>query len=420
MKYAMRAPAGEGGDDGGAREGSDALDVPADGAGDADQSSTPDPASGGDQGGEGGAGKPAPKTTEDAIREALGESAAVEKPDDPALGKTAGDGAADPKVAARGDVPGKAAAPDGKGGAGAGAGEPDPDLVAPTGLSKGAQERFEKLVSRVKEASAANEQLQSQVQQFHQVYEASGASPQEFGELIAFSRLMKSGDADSLLRGWAMMEQYRERVLRSLPPQFRARLMPQQQQDDFGGYGAAPRGGFDPLAGYDDLSTKVENGEMTREAAEELAYLRDQVGQHRQHDQQQHAQQAQQQAQHTELLRTRDVLHQLEAGWAKNPHYAMALLPSNDDPNKRVSIRDAVHNYAVQLGEQVMAGQLAPGALPAMIATYYAGLEQAARVAAGRKDPPPPPRRGTYPREDSGTGGKNRQTVDLLRDMFGS
>lgn len=142
----------------------------------------------------------------------------------------------------------------------------------PDGLSEKSRERFEKLVTANKEKDTAIINMGKRIGAFEHVVQQSGASPEEFAQLIQFSSLVKSGHPQNLKAALNMLDFYRERIGTLL--------------------GIEPPG-TDLLKNHADLKQKVDNMEISREVAIELATSRERAKQQEQNQQNQQNQQQQ-------------------------------------------------------------------------------------------------------------------------------
>ncbi|GAA4401215.1 hypothetical protein [Quisquiliibacterium transsilvanicum] len=134
---------------------------------------------------------------------------------------------------------------------------------------------------RIKQVFAEKKAMEKDLADFRQMVQSTGMTPQDFAQTLEFGRLVNSGDEKSLRLALEMVEGQRAMLYQKLGVE-------------------AP--GVDLLTGHDDLKAAVENMEITRERAVELAKYRKQqqeVQQRQQVEQQtvQERQQFQQQVQ---------------------------------------------------------------------------------------------------------------------------
>lgn len=128
---------------------------------------------------------------------------------------------------------------------------------------------------RIKQVFSENKELKTDLNSFREMVKSTGFTPQEFAQTLEFGRLLNSGDEKNLRVALQMVEQQREMIYSKLGVE-------------------AP--GVDLLAGHDDLKAAVENLEITRDKAVELAKFRKMDANQRQQQQvqQQSAQERQQ------------------------------------------------------------------------------------------------------------------------------
>lgn len=127
---------------------------------------------------------------------------------------------------------------------------------------------------RIKQVFAERKQLEQDLTQFREMVTSTGMTPEEFAQTLQFGRLVSSGDEKNLRVALEMIENQRTMLYAKLGVE-------------------AP--GVDLLKGHDDLKQAVDNMEITRERAVELAKYRKQQAevQQRQQAQQQTVQQQQ-------------------------------------------------------------------------------------------------------------------------------
>ena len=127
---------------------------------------------------------------------------------------------------------------------------------------------------RIKQVFAERKQLEQDVQEFRELVKSTGMSAQDFAQTLEFGRLVNSGDEKNLRVALEMIESQRAMLYQKLGVE-------------------AP--GVDLLTGHDDLREAVDNMEITRERAVELAKYRKQQADVQQRQQAQ-AQQQQERA----------------------------------------------------------------------------------------------------------------------------
>jgi hypothetical protein len=103
---------------------------------------------------------------------------------------------------------------------------------------------------RIKAVFAEKKQLESDITEFRDLVKSTGMSAQEFAQTLEFGRLVSSNDEKNIRVALEMIEGQRAMLYQKLGVE-------------------AP--GVDLLAGHDDLKTAVENMEITRDKAVELA-----------------------------------------------------------------------------------------------------------------------------------------------------
>ena len=106
---------------------------------------------------------------------------------------------------------------------------------------------------RIKQVFAEKKQLEQDITEFRELVKSTGMSAQEFATTLEFGRLVNSGDEKNIRVALEMIETQRAALYQKLGVE-------------------AP--GVDLLAGHDDLKQAVENMEITRDKALELAKLR--------------------------------------------------------------------------------------------------------------------------------------------------
>jgi len=167
------------------------------------------------------------------------------------------------------------------------------ELAMPEGLSQKAQERFTKLVTRVKEHEAQVTELSSTLGQFREMIQSTGTTPQEFSQAIDYMRMVKHGDFEGALR---IMDEQRRMLSLAM---------------------GKPLPGADPLAQFPDLRQRVDAYQMDEQTALEIARNRVQSN-HMQQAQQQQLQ-TQQQAMQEQQTKAQAIqqIDQLGQQWAR-------------------------------------------------------------------------------------------------------
>ncbi len=108
---------------------------------------------------------------------------------------------------------------------------------------------------RIKQVFAERKALEQDLNEFRELVKSTGMSAQDFAQTLEFGRLVNSGDEKNLRVALEMIEGQRAMLYQKLGVE-------------------AP--GVDLLAGHDDLREAVDNMEITRERAVELAKYRKQ------------------------------------------------------------------------------------------------------------------------------------------------
>lgn len=106
---------------------------------------------------------------------------------------------------------------------------------------------------RIKSVFAEKKQLETDISEFRELVTSTGMSAQEFAQTLEFGRLVNSGDEKNIRVALEMIEGQRAMLYQKLGIE-------------------AP--GVDLLDGQDDLKAAVENMEITRDKAVELAKFR--------------------------------------------------------------------------------------------------------------------------------------------------
>lgn len=107
--------------------------------------------------------------------------------------------------------------------------------------------------NRISQVLAERKQLRQDINEFRELVTSTGMSAEQFAQTLEFGRLINSGSDSDRRVALAMLDQQRAAIAAQLGEE-----LP----------------GVDLLAGHDDLQEAVENLEITRERAVELARLR--------------------------------------------------------------------------------------------------------------------------------------------------
>lgn len=173
------------------------------------------------------------------------------------------------------------------------------DETPPEGISKKAQERFQRLVTKVKEKDEEISRVRADLDGIRHVMKDTGASPEDFGKMFDYMKALNSGDMDRVRS--VLEEQIRQYT-----------LMTGRQFSQ-----------VDPLAQFPDLRERVNGYQMDEQTAIEMARHRTE-----QHHQQQAAsqyQQRQQSEQQTAQVRQSAIqqIDRMGAEWSKrDPDFA--------------------------------------------------------------------------------------------------
>lgn len=187
----------------------------------------------------------APKSMLEAIEAAVpGASSEVVKPEAAAVDKPPVDPNAPPKDDAAEDL-----------------------TKMPEGLSKGAQDRFQKLANDNKEVKQRLEDVQSAVEPFRQALQENGVRQEQFEMATGYIGLINKGDYRGAL---AIMDKERQQLALMI---------------------GEPLEGVDALSDHPDLRDAVDSFQITEPHALELARQRSQQRAHQQREQQTQEQQ---------------------------------------------------------------------------------------------------------------------------------
>lgn len=258
------------------------------------------------------------------------------------------------------------------------------DLKTPEGLKAQAAERFQKLAEGYKEASKKAfeveqkyQELETQHKQIVDVWEGTGASPEQFASVITLLTDFNSGDRSRMQKAYQMLDGMRANAAKELGI-------------------AAP--GVDHLSDFPDLQQKVQAYELDEASAAEIAAARRRQSQdqQRQNSQQQTQQQQAQMAQRTQQAQ-QSLATMGEKLRTKDPEYSRKV----EILNKR-GFFDKVAESAP------------PESWGVMFQTAYEALgdvASASRVVAPKKDEQPLRRTG----EGGGGRGHPKTVADAVR-----
>lgn len=179
------------------------------------------------------------------------------------------------------------------------AAKPEDDLAMPDGLSPKAQERFQKLVSKVHEHQQQYQAVTAQVEQFREVLAGTGGSAEDIGSALDYVKMVRNGDLEGALR---VLDDQRRSISLAL---------------------GKPLPGADPLSQFPDLRQRVDAYQMDEQAAIELARSRIQQQQIADQQRQAHQQQEQQQVSAQTRQQAISQIDALGAQWARtDPDFA--------------------------------------------------------------------------------------------------
>lgn len=168
---------------------------------------------------------------------------------------------------------------------------------------------------RIRQVFSEKKALEKDLNDFREMVNSTGMSPQEFARTLEFGRLMSSGAEQDLLVALEMVEGQRAALYQRLGRE-------------------AP--GVDLLAGHDDLKAAVDGMEITRERAVELATLRKGEA-----DRRQAAQLQQQSAQNQQ-----EFTQQVQQASAAMDAYLSTRINEVDHPARMKVISDHFRNPA--------------------------------------------------------------------------
>lgn len=221
-------------------------------------------------------------------------------------------GAGQPSAAASGAQPGQQPPVDEQ----ARQAQEDAELLAGIKSERG-RERVQRLIAERNETRAQAEQVQQSLQGIQQVLQDAGMDANQFAQQIEFARLINSSDPANLGVAVQMIEQVRADLYKRLGRD-------------------AP--GVDVLADFPDLAQRVNNFEIDRAAALEIA-------QHRRNQQQmEHRQQLQQQAE----LDNQQFQQSLQRGLGDAQSYLQSRSNEVDHPARMAVLQQYFSNPANQ------------------------------------------------------------------------
>lgn len=130
--------------------------------------------------------------------------------------------------------------------------EEDP-YKEPEGLTEKASDRFKSLVESNKEKDTQLEEARQYADSVRELFEYSKANDQELQELFDYSAMIKSGDRSKQLQ-----------ALETLT----------KKQRELADYLGVAANGFDPISKHPDLAGRVNQGEIDRDSALQIAEAR--------------------------------------------------------------------------------------------------------------------------------------------------
>lgn len=248
--------------------------------------------------------------------------------------------------------------------------EEDPDALELTEderkeLSERAQQRFERLATRAREAAKQAETYRQQVEGWQEMVRESRASPEEFAQAIEYMRLIHSDDPDEQRQALKVLEAERAALAKRL---------------------GEPVAGVDLLSDYPDLQQRVKDMEIDEQTAHEIARARIMEQRQRERIQQQQSSRAQQQTQQTRIQQAAAQLNALGERLAKeDPDYTrkLEILKKHVIPRIR---RLPPEEWAAAFEDQYrMLDELAPAVAPKP--RVNTGTRRAGAAGGGRPEP---------------------------------
>ncbi len=135
-----------------------------------------------------------------------------------------------------------------------------PDLLndpIPKDLKPATQERLREVIKTAKEAVAERDQIKGDFDYMIQGVQATGATPEQYGETLSWLRLFNSESTEDRTKALELVETVADRL---------ATLLGKERTVG------------DPLAKHDDLRQAVANGQITTKYAQEMARVRNRDG----------------------------------------------------------------------------------------------------------------------------------------------
>jgi hypothetical protein len=162
----------------------------------------------------------------------------------------------------------------------------------PKGLKQETSDRIRSLIKTTRDLTAERDRVNTEFNQIVTGIKSTGATPEQYGELLSWVSLFNSPNAESKRQAYQLVEDVAMRMALSL---------------------GIDRTAIDPVANYPDIKDALAKGQITPAYAKELARTREQTkfrGQLESHTQ---TTQQQSQQQQQELQNGRNSLNALEA-----------------------------------------------------------------------------------------------------------
>jgi hypothetical protein len=178
---------------------------------------------------------------------------------------------------------------------------PDPlNDPLPNALKRETKERIQTLVSMVKEKDTTLQTVQSERDEILGMITETRASPEQYGQMLGYLKLVNSPDRADKERALAVMQNEVATLARML---------------------GKPVPGVNMLQGHDDLIEEVSVGRLSQERAQEIAAARARAQYELQAGQATRQQTEAQEARNRVVTEGRQQLAALEASLKSDPHY---------------------------------------------------------------------------------------------------
>lgn len=184
------------------------------------------------------------------------------------------------------------------------AGKKQPDPIndpIPEGLKQETQDRMRSLIKTAKEVTTERDKFKTDFDYMIQGVQATGTTPEQYGEVLSFMALFNSGDPAQQTKALELVEGVADRL---------ATLLGKE------------RSVGDPLKGHEDLQLAVKNGQVTAKYAQEIARTRNSSTFRSQINDTARTDQQRQDAAAQEMHQARTDLSAFEAGKKTDPQYA--------------------------------------------------------------------------------------------------